>query len=85
MTCAKRNKENVLGYGLLANCDKRRYGLLTKDLDNQYTFGNDNYPQTRQKSYEYAMNYKKYKPKNSNTGECRRTNCDSMTFNTTAG
>ena len=47
-----------LGYGVLANCDKKKYGNLVEDLENRYTFGNNKYPKTQQKAYEYAMNYK---------------------------
>ena len=58
-----RAKDRFLGYGLLANCDKKRYGNLVEDLDNTFTFGDDKYPSTQQKAYEYLMNYKKFKPK----------------------
>ena len=75
-------KEKLLGFGILANCDKRRYGDLTEDLANQYTFGNDNYPETRQKSYEYAMNYKRFKPKKTPQGNNRAPR-DGMSFATT--
>ena len=45
------------------NCDKKKYGNLVEDLENTFTFGDNKYPETQQKSYEYAMNYKKFKPK----------------------
>ena len=50
-----------MGYGVLANCDKKKYGHLVEDLENGYTFVENKYPKTQQKAYEYAMNYKKYK------------------------
>ena len=63
----ERNREKFLAYGLLACCDKRRFGNLTEDLENNYTFGDNKYPTTQQKSYDYLMNYKKYKPRNKNS------------------
>ena len=59
-------KEKFLGYRILASCDKKRYGNLVEDLENAYTFGDNKYPETQHKSYDYAMNYKHYKPKMSN-------------------
>ena len=48
---AKENaKEMFLGYGILANCDKKKYGNLVEDLENGYTFGENKYPRTQQKS-----------------------------------
>ena len=35
----ERAREQFLGYGLLANCDKKRYGNVGKDLDNKFTCG----------------------------------------------
>jgi hypothetical protein len=66
----EKTKEMFLGYGILANCDKKKYGRLVEDLENEYTFGDNKYPKMQQKAYEYAMNYKKYKPKvdNNNSG-----------------
>ena len=54
-----RTREKFLAYGILAGCDKRRFGSLTEDLENNYTLGDNKYPITMQKSYEYIMNYKK--------------------------
>ena len=75
-----RSKEKLLGYGLLANMDKKRHGNLVEDLENQYTFGDNKYPVTPQRSYEYAKNYKQYKPKkpNNNGGGQR----DGLSFTT---
>ena len=64
ITKAKGNvREQLLAYGLLSNLDKRQYGSLVEDLDNAHTFGDDKYPRTQQRAYEYALNYKKYTPK----------------------
>ena len=70
----KRNRERFLAYGLLANCDKKRFGNLTEDLENSYTFGDNKYPTTQQKAYDYLMNYKKYKPKNRNNNNNSNNN-----------
>ncbi len=59
----ERAREKFLGYGLIANCDKKRYGNVGEDLDNTFTFSDDKYPKTQQKAYEYLLNYKKFKPK----------------------
>ena len=48
-------REMFLGYGVLANCDKKKYGNLVEDLKSRYTFGNNKYPKTQQKADEYAM------------------------------
>ena len=73
-----RAKDRFLGYGLLANCDKKRYGNLVEDLDNTFTFGDDKYPSTQQKAYEYLMNYKKFKPKEKKNNQGR----DGLSFAT---
>ena len=59
----ERVKDIFLAYGILANTDKRRFGDLAKDLDNSFTLGVDKYPAMMQQAYDYALNYKKYKPK----------------------
>ena len=76
-------REMFLGYGILANCDKKKYGNLVEDLENGYTFGENKYPKTQQKAYEYAMNYKKFKPKNNNNNKTTNNTRDRLAFATT--
>ena len=57
----------------------KKYGNLVEDLDNAFTFGDNKYPETQQKSYEYAMNYKKFKPKVKQQNNQR----DGLAFTTT--
>ena len=58
---------------------QEKYGNLVEDLENGYTFGNNKYPKTQQKAYEYAMNYKKYKPKMNNINNSSNTR-DGLVF-----
>jgi hypothetical protein len=78
----EKTKEMFLGYGILANCDKKKYGRLVEDLENEYTFGDNKYPKMQQKAYEYAMNYKKYKPKVNNNNSGNRVR-DGLAFTMT--
>ena len=75
----ERCKEKLTAYGFLANIDKKRYGNLLEDLDNSYIFGDNKYPMTPQKAYEYALNYKHFKPKENKQNQSRR---DGMSFAT---
>ena len=77
-----RQQKRMIAYGFLEGLDKKRYGNLNEDLENQFTFGNDNNPNDVQAAYEYATNYKKYKPKSSNNN---RRGCDGLSFTTTRG
>jgi hypothetical protein len=43
--------------------DRRRYGKLLEELENDYTKGNDDYPQTLVKAYHLLCEYKHYQPK----------------------
>ena len=56
----ERCRDRLTAYGFLANIDKKRYGNLVENLDNNFIFGDDKYPATPQRAYEYAMNYKQY-------------------------
>ena len=57
----ERTREKFLACGTLAGCDKRRFGNLTEDLENNHTFGDNECPTTMQKSHECSMNCKKQK------------------------
>ena len=66
-----RTREKFLVCGLLAGCDEKRFGNLTKDLENDCTFGDNEFPVAMQKAHECLMNHEKHKPKNNqnNNGE----------------
>ena len=70
----ERNREKFLACGILASCDKKRFGNLTEDLENNYTFGDNKYPVTQHKAHEYLMNHKKYKPKNDRNNNNNNSN-----------
>ena len=50
--------QRLISYGMLHNCNKKRNGNLVEDLANTYVFGNDKYPKTPQKAYEFMMKHK---------------------------
>jgi len=41
----------------LSNCNKKRYDSLLWDIENDYTRGNDTYPNTLTDAYDYLVNY----------------------------
>ena len=45
----KAGIELFLGYGILANCDKCKYGDLIEGLENEYMLGDNKYPKTQKK------------------------------------
>jgi hypothetical protein len=47
----------------LHQSDRRRYGKLLEELENDFTKGNDDYPQTLVKAYHLLSEYKHYQPK----------------------
>ena len=47
----------------LHQSDRRRYGKLLEELENDFTKGNDDYPQTLVKAYHLLCEYKHYTPK----------------------
>ena len=47
----------------IAQADKRRYGKLQEELENDFTKGNDNYPTDLVKAYHMLSEYKHYVPK----------------------
>ena len=54
-----RTREKFLAHGSLAGCDKKRFGNLTEDPENNFTFGNNECPETMQKVHEHSMNHEK--------------------------
>ena len=75
-----RTREKFLAHGSLAGCNEKRFGNLTKDLENDCTFGNDKCPSTMQKAHKHLMNHKKHKPKNNqndnNSNDSNQNNDD---------
>lgn len=59
---AEKAKEISLSIAFLAHSDKRRYGKLLEDLENDYTKGTDNYPLNIVKAYQLLSEYKHWQP-----------------------
>ena len=59
----ERTREKFLAHSLLAGCDEKKFGNLTKDLENDFTFGDNECPVTMQKACEHLMNCKKTQAK----------------------
>jgi hypothetical protein len=56
---AKHNaKDEYLAICFLMNSDKRRYGGLIRDIENEHTRGSNSYPVTLTGAYDYLVNYK---------------------------
>jgi len=50
-------KEKFMARLFLSNCDKRHYDCLLWDIENDYTRGNDTYPNNLTATYDYLVNY----------------------------
>jgi len=50
-------KEKFLARLFLTNADKKRYGGLSRDIENEHTRGNDTYPDDLTTAYDYIVNY----------------------------
>ena len=78
--------QRLISYGMLHNCNKKRHGDLVEDLANTYVFGDDKYPKTPQKAYEFMMKHKKFESKKKGDINNDNTNSrDGLSFNTTTG
>jgi hypothetical protein len=51
-------KKKSVAIGFLKRADKRRYGGLWSDLENQFTRGTDDYPSDLTGAYNLLLNYK---------------------------
>jgi hypothetical protein len=58
-------KELVLATAFVLQCDRRRYGKLLEELENDFTKGHNNYPPDMVKAYQLLNEYKQWRP-NSN-------------------
>ena len=48
---------------MFRNADKKRFGKLIEDTDNEFSKGVDNYPKSIGDAYNLLNNYKQYTPK----------------------
>jgi hypothetical protein len=55
-------RELCLGTAFILQCDRRRYGKLLKELENNFTKGHNNYPQDMVKAYQLLNEYKQWRP-----------------------
>ena len=55
-------KNKFLAVCYLSTLDKKRYGSLIENLENDYTMGNNKSPEDLTSAYNYALHYKKYDP-----------------------
>lgn len=51
-------KDQYLAVMFLVNSDKKQYGGLIRDIENEYTRGSDTYPTTLSAAYDYIVNYR---------------------------
>jgi hypothetical protein len=54
----KRNKEKFLSFCLIAKADPVRYGVLQRELENDFTKGDNNNPESLTKALHLLANYK---------------------------
>jgi Reverse transcriptase (RNA-dependent DNA polymerase) len=54
----KRNKEKFLSFCFIAKADTTKYGELIRDLENDFTKADNNYPSTMTKALHMLTNYK---------------------------
>ena len=57
-TARNTAKDEHLAICFLMNSDKRHYGGLIRDIENEHTRGSDTYPDTLTGAYDYLVNYK---------------------------
>ena len=55
-------KNRFVAICYLNTLDKKRYGALLENLENDYTMGKDKYPKDITSAYNYALHYRKYEP-----------------------
>jgi hypothetical protein len=62
-------KDEYLAVMFLVNYNRQCYGLLVRDIKNEYTQGSDTYPTTLITVYNYIVNYQPAKGSRTNTDE----------------
>ena len=50
-------RDKYLAVLFLLNSDKHQYGTLVTNISNQFVHGNDTYPTTLTRAYDYIVNY----------------------------
>jgi hypothetical protein len=51
-------KDSYLATCILMNSDRKRFGGLIRDIENEHTRGTNSYPTTLTEAYDYLVNYK---------------------------
>jgi hypothetical protein len=54
----ERAKDEFLAVMFIMNCDRRRYGTLVRDIENEFTRGTNTYPTTLNTAYDYIVNFR---------------------------
>jgi hypothetical protein len=66
----ERAKDQYLAVMFLVNSDKKQYGALVQDIENEYTRGSDTYPTSLSAAaYDYIINYHTSRNTNTDTNE----------------
>jgi hypothetical protein len=66
----KAARNQLIGMMFIDRADRRRYGTLSADLENQFAPGNDQYPRDLTEAYGMLVNYKSpFQAKNMNTDQ----------------
>ena len=63
--CNEEAKEIYLAVAFIHASDRKRYGKLIKDLENDHTKGNNNYPKDMVKAYQLLNEFKQFRPSQS--------------------
>jgi hypothetical protein len=61
----ERAKDQYLAVMFLVNSNRKRYGALFQDIENEYTRGLETYPTSLSAPYNYIINY--HTSRNANT------------------
>jgi hypothetical protein len=51
-----------LATAFILQCDRRRFGKLLEELENDFTKGHNNYPSDMVKAYQLLNEYKQWRP-----------------------
>ena len=62
-------KDEYLAICFLMNSNKRRYGGLIRDIENEHTRGTNTYPDTLTRAYDYLVNFKTSRLSNNDQDE----------------
>jgi hypothetical protein len=62
-------KDGYMATCFLMNSDRKRYGSLIRDIENEHTRGTNSYPTSLTEAYDYLVNYKGGRPNSNDTDE----------------